>query len=174
MTRQCIVTVRTFPDNGSRCVKSWFGGDMPTTTCVHSTGNGSTLGPLTKRQGVGAGPVLRPEDLVLPKSENSAVSDAAGLLWPKNARKVGKSENRCSEEGNKIRTVCLCSSYQTTRFSCVSKGVRVVKTSKTRQSSISFCLCSDSGLADVLKRRKCVPNTNRTSWGCVPMSWRGP
>lgn len=67
---------------------------MPTTTCAHSTGNGSTLGPLTKRRGVGAGPVLRPEDLVLPKSENSAVSDAAGLLWPKNARKVGKSENR--------------------------------------------------------------------------------
>ena len=34
-------------------------GDMPNLPCAHSTGKGSTLGPLTKCWWVGAGPALR-------------------------------------------------------------------------------------------------------------------
>ena len=77
--------------------------DKPTTTCARCTGNGSTLGPLGKRLGVGANPAPRRDiaDLPdLPKSETSAVSESAGPLWPGSARnektsekqKVGKSE----------------------------------------------------------------------------------
>ena len=90
---------------------------MPTTTCARCTGNGSTLGPLGKRQRVGADPAPGWDiaDLPdLPKSETSAVSESAGPLWlgstrnkkMSEKRKVRKSESRklsgsaCSEGGN--------------------------------------------------------------------------
>ena len=76
---------------------------MPTATCARCTGNGSTLGLLGKRRRVRAdsAPGRDIADLPeLPKSETSAVSESAGLLWPGSARnektsekrKVGKSE----------------------------------------------------------------------------------
>ena len=59
---------------------------MPNLPCARSTGKGSTLGPLTKRRRVGAGPALGQDELELPESETSAVSDGAGPLWLENAR----------------------------------------------------------------------------------------
>jgi hypothetical protein len=57
----------------------------------------STLGPLTKRQRVGAGPVLGRDAEYCLKSETLAVSDGAGPLWPESARKQEKkSEKRKS------------------------------------------------------------------------------
>ena len=55
----------------------------------------STLGLLTKRLRVRVGPTLRQDELELPESETSAVSDGAGPLWLESARKcrkVGKAE----------------------------------------------------------------------------------
>jgi hypothetical protein len=69
----------------------------------------ATLGPLTKRRRVGAGPALGREAAELPGSETSAISDGTSLLWPENARKrrkVGKSESGripCSEGGKQMR-----------------------------------------------------------------------
>ena len=61
--------------------------DMPNLPCARSTGKGMcTLGPLTKRRRVGAGPALGRDELELPESETSAVSDGAGPLWPESAR----------------------------------------------------------------------------------------
>ena len=71
--------------------------DMPNLPCARSTGKGSTLGLLTKRRRVRAGPALRRDELELPESETSAVSNGASPLWPENARKhwkVGKAEKR--------------------------------------------------------------------------------
>ena len=92
--------------------------DMPTTTCVHCTGNGSTLGLLGKHQRVGVDPAPGQDNTnlpVLPKSETSAVSKSAGPLWPGSVRNKKKSEkwdvrklesrklsgNTCSEGGNR-------------------------------------------------------------------------
>ena len=71
--------------------------DMPTTTCVRCTGNGSTLGPLGKHRRVGVDPTPRWDNAdlpVLPRSETSVVSKSAGLLWPGSARNEKKSESR--------------------------------------------------------------------------------
>jgi hypothetical protein len=65
---------------------------MPTTTCACSTGNGSTLGLLSKHWGVRTGPALRQEKLELSGSKTSAVPDGAGPLWPESARKQEKAE----------------------------------------------------------------------------------
>ena len=90
---------------------------MPTTTCVHCTGNGSTLGPLGKHWRVRADPAPGWDNAdlpELPKSETSAVSESASPLWLGSMRnkktsekwKVEKSEswklsgNACSEGGN--------------------------------------------------------------------------
>ena len=88
-----VHTHRGFPPSlgqGSRSA------DMPNLPCARSTGKGSTLGPLTKCQRVGAGPALGRDELELPKLETSAVSDGAGPLWPENARKRRKVGNRKS------------------------------------------------------------------------------
>jgi hypothetical protein len=72
--------------------------DMPNTTYVHSTGNESTLGLLTKCWSVEADPMLGWESTAtgkLPKSETLAVSDAATHCgWKMRV----KQENRKRQE----------------------------------------------------------------------------
>jgi hypothetical protein len=74
--------------------------DMPTITCAHCTGNGSTLGLLTKHWRVRADPTLRwetAETEKLPKLKTLAVSDAAACCGRKMHEKMRNRENEEKE-----------------------------------------------------------------------------